>query len=162
MAADPWVLVDTDRGTTEVHSEDGVVAAFDRISIGRGGTSALHVRGDKTTPLGKYRVTRIDRDSDFHVFIQLNYPTANHLDLARDRGLIGDDQHRALLERGWARGHLPQDTVLGGHIGLHGIGEADPTLHNRLNWTQGCVAMTDTQIEKLLKYVEVGTPVVIR
>lgn len=162
QAAERWILVDTDRAVAEVHTVDGVHARIKNLSFGRGGTAPLHEQGDETTPLGEFRVTRIDTSSDYHVFIGLNYPTANHLDRARRAGLIDDQRHRQLLERGWMMGHLPQDTVLGGHIGLHGVGEADPEIHRRFNWTQGCVAMTDAQIERLLDYVEVGTPVVIR
>lgn len=161
-AAERWILVDTDRAVAEVRNTDGVVARFDNLSLGRGGTSQLHIRGDETTPLGKFRVTRVSRDSEYHAFIQLNYPTANHLDRAVEAGVISEARHRELLERGWLRGHLPQDSRLGGYIGLHGVGEASERIHRQFNWTQGCVAMTDSQIEGLLQYVEIGTPVVIR
>lgn len=161
-AAKQWILVDTERAVAEVHTADRVLARIDNLSFGRGGISELHRRGDKTTPRGQFRVTRINDNSDYHVFVGLNYPTANHLDRAREVGLIDSQQHRQLLERSWVLGHLPQDTVLGGHIGLHGVGKADRAVHRRFNWTQGCVAMTDAQIERLLEYVEIGTPVVIR
>ena len=161
-AAERWILVDTDRAVAEVRTVDGVSARIDNLSFGRGGTAPLHEQGDETTPLGEFRVTSINHESDYHVFIGLNYPTATHLDRAREAGLIDTQRHRQLLERGWMLGHLPQDTVLGGHIGLHGVGEADRGVHRRFNWTQGCVAMTDSQIERLLEYVDIGTPVVIR
>ncbi len=162
MAAKRWILVDTERAVAEVHSADGVVDRFHGLAVGRGGTAPLHIQGDETTPTGQFRVTRINRDSDYHVFIQLNYPTPVHLDRAREQGHISQARHRQLLEEGWLRGHLPQDSVLGGYIGLHGVGEADATVHKRFNWTQGCVALTDAQIDELSDYIEVGTPVIIR
>jgi murein L,D-transpeptidase YafK len=161
-AAERWILIDTDRAVAEVRNADGVVERFRGIAVGRGGTAPLHIQGDETTPFGQFRVTRINRESEYHTFIQLNYPTAVHLDRAREKGLISQARHRQLLEEGWLQGHLPQDSVLGGYIGLHGVGKADPAIHRRFNWTQGCVALTDAQIKALTDYVDVGTPVVIR
>ncbi len=56
----------------------------------------------------------------------------------------------------------PQETPLGGYIGIHGIGRGDPAIHQKFNWTQGCIALTNRQIDDLSKWVHVGMRVVIR
>ena len=56
----------------------------------------------------------------------------------------------------------PQDTALGGYIGIHGVGAGDPAVHEDFNWTEGCVALTDAQIDALLRHITVGTAVEIR
>lgn len=62
-----------------------------------------------------------------------------------------------------AQGKMPpQNTPLGGHIGLHGIGGGDPAVHERYNWTRGCIAVTDDQLDRLLPLIRVGTKVEIR
>jgi lipoprotein-anchoring transpeptidase ErfK/SrfK len=56
----------------------------------------------------------------------------------------------------------PQNTPLGGRLGIHGIGRANPAIHKAINWTDGCVALTNQQIRQLSPWVQVGTRVVIR
>ena len=157
-----WVRVDTRRHLAEVMRGEELVVRFPGISIGRAGAAPVHLEGDHTTPLGRYRIQRINRESRFHLFLELNYPRLPHLHEANRKGLLDDDTYLGLLERMWRHGRLPPDTPLGGSIGLHGLGEADPVLHRRLNWTQGCVALTDAQIEALAGHVRVGTVVVIQ
>jgi lipoprotein-anchoring transpeptidase ErfK/SrfK len=56
----------------------------------------------------------------------------------------------------------PQNTPLGGNLGIHGIGSGDSQIHSAYNWTEGCVALTNTQMDKLLQFVSLGTKVVIQ
>lgn len=164
VRADPriWVLIDTQHDRAEVLRGDHPLAFFPNISWGRGGIAPLHIEGDETTPLGHYRITRIKHHSRFHVFIELNYPTLTHLDRAFRDGIIDAATYGDLLDYALTHGRLPQATALGGHIGIHGLGRADPGMHARFHWTQGCIALTDNQVDRLLQYVQVGTPVIIR
>lgn len=157
-----WVVIDTSAATAMVKRGEETVLRLPNLSFGRGGVAAIHLAGDATTPLGEFHITRIDRDTKYHVFLGLNYPTLGHLDAAYRTGVVDQATYARALDFALARGHLPQRTVLGGHIGIHGLGKADLAIHKRFNWTQGCVAMTDAQIDQLLHFVEVGTPVVIR
>lgn len=157
-----WVLIDTQHDRAEVLRGHHPIALFSNISWGRGGIAAIHTEGDETTPLGHYHISRIKYNSRFHVFIELNYPTLAHLDRAFRDGIIDSATYGDLLDFALAHGRLPQATELGGHIGIHGLGKADPRVHARFNWTQGCIALTDDQIDHLLQYVQVGTPVIIR
>jgi len=62
-------------------------------------------------------------------------------------------------------GMAPQNTLLGGYVGIHGLGGENPTkldIHRHFNWTQGCIALTDTEVKDLLHYVSTGTSVVIK
>lgn len=160
--AGTWILIDTSAATAKVKRGEETVLSLANLSFGRGGIAPLHLRGDGTTPLGEFHITRVDYDTKYHVFLGLNYPTLDALNTAYRTGIIDQATYGWALDFGLARGHLPQRTVLGGHIGIHGLGKADLTIHKRFNWTQGCVAMTDDQIDRLLRFVEVGTPVVIR
>ena len=158
----PWVLVDTSTLKLFVMRGDEVVAAFDNISIGSNGTTREKHVADERTPLGDYRIREI-RDSDrFHRFLALDYPTLADAERALADGRIDG----ALFERvrsAWQRGETPpQDTPLGGHLGLHGIGEGSPEIHADFNWTNGCIALTNKQIDALVEQVTVGTRVLIR
>jgi len=157
-----WVLIDTAAERARVFRGQEAIARFRDISIGRGGTAHVRTEGDDTTPLGTFHVRRISYDSRFHIFMELDYPTIHNAERALKAGAIDLHDYRTFLDEVLAYGHTPQDTVLGGHIGIHGLGKADPVLHRRLNWTEGCIALTDDQIDRLAKWVDVGTRVVIR
>lgn len=156
-----WVHVDTRDGITEIRRGDESILRLEEIAFGRGGVSDLHLNGDGTTPRGEYRITHFNRESRFHRFIGINYPTLRHLDRARARGRISDEAYWDTLDAGLRMGRFPQDGPLGGHIGFHGIGNGDHRVHKAFNWTQGCIAMTNAQIETLMNWVRVGTPVII-
>ncbi|PWG61348.1 L,D-transpeptidase family protein [Spiribacter halobius] len=157
-----WVLVDTEREVTEVREGGERLLEIRGIAFGRGGVAPLHLNGDQTTPLGRFRITRIHRESRFHIFLGLNYPTLEHVDRARREGHMDRAEYQRTLDHALRYGGMPQDGPLGGHIGLHGIGEGDPEIHRRFHWTQGCIAMTNNEIERLAALVDVGTPVVVR
>jgi len=156
-----WIRVDTEASVAEIRHGERLVTVLDHVAFGRGGISDLHIRGDNTTPTGRFRINRINRDSRFHLFFAINYPTVEHLDAARRDGIVGDEEYTRALDHAGARGYLPQDGPLGGHIGFHGIGEGDPVIHEDFHWTEGCIAMTNEQIEQFDEFVEIGTPVVI-
>jgi murein L,D-transpeptidase YafK len=159
---DVWVLIDTATERARVYRGQDAIAGFNGISIGRAGASKVRRRGDNTTPLGEFHVSRINYESRFHIFLEINYPTIRHAERALQAGMIDRNTYNRVLDGLLLYGHPPQDTELGGYIGIHGIGKADPMLHRRLNWTEGCVALTDQQIEQLAEWVQVGTRVVIR
>ncbi len=161
-AGDRWILVDTVEGNLQLHAGDELVLSFPSISFGRGGVSDIHMAGDQTTPRGEFHITRVNESDNYHLFIGLDYPTMEHVDAAHRQGLIDDQTYGEMLDYAMARGTFPHDSPLGGHIGIHGLGRADPDFHKRFHWTQGCIALTDAQVESLADLVQVGMPVVIR
>ncbi len=156
-----WVRVDTQASTTEIWHGDERHLILEHVAFGRGGISDLHLKGDNTTPRGSFRINRINAESKFHIFLAIDYPTLDHLDQARRFGIMNEGEYRASLDHGLQHGEFPQNGTLGGYIGFHGIGEGDPEIHDNFHWTQGCIAMTNEQIEQLHEYVSIGTRVVI-
>jgi murein L,D-transpeptidase YafK len=115
-------------------------------------------QGDQRMPEGDYRISGPPRTSRFHVFIPFDYPSRADADLALKEGRIGKETHAAIA-RAHARKRMPpQDTPLGGVLGIHGEG---PRWRGdlKLNWTEGCVAVSDKAIEQLARLVRVGMPV---
>ena len=157
-----WLLVDTGDLTLTVYHDDRPQLTLHDLSIGRYGASAAKRRGDNTTPLGRFRITRLDRNSAFHRFIALGYPGATRAARAQREGLISDAQYHAIIQASRQGAEPPQNTPLGGHIGIHGLGQADPQVHQSMNWTKGCVALTNQQVDTLWSWVRVGMLVEIR
>ena len=98
--------------------------------------------GDFRTPEGRYLIDYHKADSAFHRALHISYPNA-------------EDRRRA--EK---LGVAP-----GGDIMIHGLpnglGAAGET-HRITDWTNGCVALTDQEIEQIWSAVPIGTPVEIK
>jgi murein L,D-transpeptidase YafK len=157
-----WLLIDTDRLTLQVMEAGQAQLTLQNIAIGRFGTSVDKRRADNTTPLGRYRITKIETDSAFHRFIGLDYPGIEQAETAYREGAIGQRAHQAILRAHREGLAPPQDTALGGHIGIHGLGQGDARWHETLNWTRGCIALTNDQIDTLMSWVRAGMMVEIR
>jgi len=157
-----WILVDTEQLTLQVFQGEHPVLRLDRISIGRGGAAPDRIRGDQQTPIGRYRVVRLNAHSSFHFFIGLDYPSHEQVERAFHKGILNAGEYGRLLHAFRTGQTPPQDSPLGGQIGIHGLGGANRSLHELANWTQGCIALTDAQVDRLRRYVAIGTPVLIR
>lgn len=161
-AAEPvWVLVNTNEAVIKVMQGDKVIVEYDNVSIGQRGTAELHLRGDETTPLGEFRIIAIDHKSRFQWFFGLDYPTLKHTKLALKQQKISTEDYLRLMKAHLKKVAPPLDTALGGAIGIHGIGRGSLSVHNQYNWTDGCVALNNEQIEDFAAWVEVGTRVLI-
>lgn len=157
----PWIRIDPANNTLQVVQNGKPLLSFDDISIGRNGYARERVQGDGKTPLGVFRVAWKNPNSRFHRFFGLDYPTQDHAEQAfRDKRIDFDTYYD--IRKALYFGEVPpQDTALGGYIGIHGVGAGNPRVHQIANWTEGCVALTDAQIDQLAPWIEIGTLVVI-
>ena len=110
-------------------------------------------QGDGKTPLGEFKV--VDKGpSQFHLWLGLNYPTSEDAWRARQEGVLTWVE-LALLRYQNLNGKVPYGNgPLGGAIGIHGGGA-------KKNWTLGCVALENADVEKLYEAVPLGTKVEI-
>jgi lipoprotein-anchoring transpeptidase ErfK/SrfK len=98
--------------------------------------------GDGATPEGRYRiVTRLDHlSSDYYRALLIDFPNA---------------EDRAQFTRARRSGDLPASARVGGLIEIHGSGGRGN------DWTNGCVALRNAEMDDLFRRVDVGTPVTI-
>lgn len=142
--------------------ENKVLLTFDNIAIGRYGASRSRMKGDNQTPLGSFQISWIKQHNRFYRFYGINYPNQEVADLALSEGRISRQVWENIANTIESTGSPPQDTSLGGYIGIHGIGKGEQTVHSRFNWTNGCIAITNAQIDQLNPWIKLGTRVVIR
>lgn len=159
----PWILIDSQQRTLSVMQDEGTpLQVFDNVAFGRGGVAEFRRAGDGKTPIGVFYVSWINPNSRYHLFFGLDYPSPVHAEEGYRQRLIDVDTYFDIREAHFRRRLPPQDTELGGYIGIHGVGDHDPDIHRLFNWTMGCVALTDRQVEQLAPWITLGTMVVIR
>lgn len=161
--AENRIVIDTQKAILTVLNEyNNLLLSVEDISIGRFGARRGKILGDGMTPLGNYRIISIRKSKRFHYYVELDYPSVADAALGLSNGTITSQQAQT-IRFAHSRGiQPPQNTPLGGHIGLHGIGNGDPEIHQQYNWTRGCIAMTDQQIEQLLPLIKVGIRTTIK
>jgi murein L,D-transpeptidase YafK len=122
----------------ELLHDDDVIARY-RIALGAHPVGPKQALGDGRTPEGDYVIDYHNPTSQFHRSLHISYPSPN-------------DASKAL-----ERGYEP-----GGMIMIHGVSDRLERLgrfHTFMNWTDGCIAVTNAEIEQIFRRVEDGTPI---
>ena len=91
----------------------------------------------------------------------IDYPSPEDAAAGLRAGLISSSTYAQILQAHDQALLPPQDTALGGIVGLHGEGPRWSGDSEHLNWTNGCIAMTDQQIDFLAAHAPSGTFVTI-
>jgi len=113
-----------------------------KIAIGRHPLGPKNRAGDHKTPEGSYVIDGKKNQSRFHLALHLSYPNQVDRELAQKANVNpGSDIEIHGLENGL------------GWIG---------SLQREIDWTDGCIAVTNPEIEEIWNAVAVGTPVDIR
>ena len=113
-----------------------------RVALGRNPTGAKQEEGDLKTPEGLYWIDWRNPESDYHLSLHVSYPS--------------DQDNARAAERGVNAGF---------DIMIHGIRNGDGWIgafHRMHDWTAGCIAVTDEEIEELYRVTPDGTPIEIR
>lgn len=108
------------------------------------------------TPEGTFTVINKNANSQFYKAFVLNYPNSEDAERGLKQGIITEGQYQAIV-RAEAEGRMPpMNTALGGMIEIHGNGTGA-----RSNWTQGCIAVRNSDMDELFAIIKVGTPVLV-
>lgn len=159
---DVWLLVDTKRLILEIKQGKKTINVLKNISIGRNGAGHKQRGGDDITPKGSYKISWINYDSSFYRFYGFDYPSVGNAKMALSRGLVTKRSYSAIIDAHKKNLLPPQNTTIGGRIGIHGLGEGDKYIHKTMNWTHGCIALTNDQIEILDLWIGKGTQVIVK
>ena len=160
-ANDVWIDVDTTKHTLTVLLGNAIQAVFENVAIGRFGTTWFKKTKDDKTPLGRFRIGWINENSRYYRFFGLDYPNRETAKLALEENRITQETWLSIVQAINNEKTPPQDTPLGGYIGIHGIGRGDREVHDNFNWTNGCIALTNEQIDQLSKWLKPGVMVEI-
>jgi murein L,D-transpeptidase YafK len=140
VQADKIVILKSAHSMTLLNG--GKVLKTYKVALGSVPVGPKRVEGDHKTPEGDYLIDAKNAHSQFHLSLHISYPSAA-------------DQQRAR-----SLGARP-----GGAIMIHGLARPFAylgPLHRQTDWTDGCIAVTNAEIEEIWKLVPVGTRVEIR
>ena len=121
---------------------DGEVLDSYQVALGRQPKGTKLYQGDGRTPEGTYEIIAFNAQSRFHRSLRVSYPNEHDRAVARALG-----------------------QAAGGDIMVHGLAPERRNFQNehwRYNWTNGCIAVGDAEIEEIWQRVEIGTPIEIR
>lgn len=138
--ADKIVIEKSARKMT-LYSKDKVIKTY-AISLGGEPVGAKQQQGDHKTPEGTYSISGRNANSKFHRSLRISYPSAA-------------DRERAKKAR----------VSPGGDIMIHGLPNGWGWLgsgHLKSDWTDGCIAVTDKEIEEIWELVPNGTTVILK
>lgn len=158
-AGQPWPLpapelrVFKARHAVELWSGSRRIAVY-RAGLGHRGLGDKRREGDHLTPEGRFYVCVRNRQSAFHRFLGISYPEAGAAARGLAEGLLNRSQADAIRRAQDRKACPPWNTRLGGTVGLHGGGASS-------DWTWGCIALEDPEIEELWLACPLGTPVLV-
>lgn len=138
--ADRLVVLKSQR-RLDLHSQGRVLKSY-RVALGFDPVGPKISQGDGRTPEGVYALDGRNAESRFHLSLRVSYPSAGDVDRAKAMGVAP-----------------------GGDIMIHGIGaEARHRVAHRRgrDWTQGCIAVTDAEMEEIWALAGEGTAIEIR
>lgn len=135
------IVVDKLAHTCTVYQNKKAIRTFN-AELGVNWMGDKKKKGDKATPEGNYQITqkKSGASTKFYKALLINYPNA-------------DDRKR--FQQNKKSGLIPAKADIGNLIEIHGLGGKG------LDWTDGCVALKNDDMDALYKLVAVGTPVVI-
>ena len=154
-----YVVVEKSRREVRLYEDGRMVGVFP-CSLGLGAESPKRSRGDFATPEGLYFVREKHPSRKYYLFVELDYPALKDILRAHWEGRLSDPLFSQYL-RAWSDGRIIRGP-LGYAVGLHGGGlvrkEGNKILRD---WTHGCIALRNADMQRLYRFVRKGTPVLI-
>ena len=111
------------------------------VSLGKGGNGKKQFEGDDRTPEGVYYINSKNPSSGFHKNLGISYPSPRDAAVAKSLGKAS-----------------------GGDIKIHGLKNGQGFIgkfQRWRDWTNGCIGLTDDEIDDLYNHTQVGTPIII-
>ena len=135
------VVVEKAARTLSLYSDGKLLKTY-RVALGKNPVGRKEQQGDGRTPEGVYVIDFRKPDSRFHRALHVSYPNSEDRRRARERGVSP-----------------------GGDIMIHGLPNgmgAIGAAHRLRDWTDGCIAVTNDEIEAIWRLVPNGTKIEIR
>jgi murein L,D-transpeptidase YafK len=141
------IVIDKSDYILSVYDEKGWYATYP-VVFGNNDLEDKKMEGDKNTPEGSFRIVNKKIHQKWYRFLALDYPTRDSWDKFNKRKQAGE---------------IPSSASIGGGVGIHGTWpHEDFVIDKYKNWTNGCIAMKNEDVDDVYSYTPVGTQVTIQ
>jgi murein L,D-transpeptidase YafK len=142
-----YLIVDKSDYELKVYDDEGWYATYP-VVFGNKNLNDKMMEGDRKTPEGTFKILSKKPHQKWHKIMMLDYPTR---------------ESWAKFNQRKAQGLIPKNAKIGGGIALHGTWPNDNiVVDDYTNWTNGCVALKNHDLDELESYLPIGTQVVIQ
>jgi murein L,D-transpeptidase YafK len=149
----PRIVIKKGARLLELYDGENLIRSY-KIVLGFAPAGDKEREGDGKTPEGEFYLFTKNSKSRFHLSLGISYPSKDDAERGLEAGLVSRSEHGEIVAAIERRAAPPQKTALGGEIYIHGGGiESD--------WTEGCIAMKNEEIEELYNAVPIGAKVTI-
>lgn len=149
----PKIVVRKEERKLQLYDGDTLLREY-AIGLGENPSGHKKREGDSRTPEGEYYVCSRNDESKYYLSFGISYPNAQDAETGLRAGYIDEEEYDAILEAIEDGKRPPWGTALGGEIMIHGNGGGS-------DWTAGCIAIEDDEMDALWDVVEIGCPVTI-
>lgn len=135
------LIVIKSKGIMQAYADEQLIKTY-KVSIGQHPMGDKEFEGDKKTPEGSYIINDKNPNSGYSKNLGVSYPNAADIKEAKEKRFKP-----------------------GGEIKIHGLKNGIGFIgkfHRFFNWTAGCIAVTNEEMDELYKAVEVNTPIIIK
>jgi len=135
------IVIEKGKRTMSLLEGTKVVKSY-KVALGGRPEGAKERRGDHKTPEGVYVIDAKKSNSQFHKALHVSYPNEANRERAKKLGVNP-----------------------GGDIEIHGLGAKwgwVGAAHRATDWTDGCIAVTNEEIDEIYPLIKVNTPVEIK
>lgn len=137
----------------ELFGDDKLIGRF-KVGLGKVPSGKKEKDGDLKTPEGAYYICYVNPKSKYDYFFGISYPNIDDAKEALNKRVIGKFDFDRIKSAIINKEQPPWHTVLGGEIGLHGGG-------SKYDWTYGCIALSNNDMDILKRYIGINTTVEI-
>jgi murein L,D-transpeptidase YafK len=148
---DVRILVKKQSRELTLFSGDTPIKTY-RIALGGHPAGTKETKGDGRTPSGDYYICTRQSGSRYHLFLGLNYPNAQDAQKGLQANRIDEAACKEMAQAEQDHKQPSWTTAMGGAIGIHGRG-------SRRDWTLGCIALEDSDVEEIWAATQHWTPV---
>jgi murein L,D-transpeptidase YafK len=142
-----YILIDKSDYILSLLSDSILIKQYP-VVLGKDPVNEKLQQGDNCTPEGTFKIKARYEHKKWSKFIWLNYPTEESL---------------LKIKEAKNAGTIPQESSPGGDIGIHGVEEGfDYAIDYGINWTAGCIALKNKDINEIYSIVDTKTSIVIR
>ncbi len=149
----PHIVIEKKSRLLQIYDDKSLIKTY-KIALGFAPNEDKEIEGDGRTPEGEFYIFTKNENSKFYLSLGVSYPEIEDAKRGLKNEIITREEYEMIVEAIKQKKMPPQKTKLGGEIYIHGGG-------NSSDWTNGCVALDDEEMQEVFDIIPVGAVIKI-